>query len=92
MAAPIAGARAGGEREPILKQSRRASLIETVLNTALGYGVALASQIIVFPWFGINIPFSSNIAIGLIFTVVSIARGFVLRRFFESLRVRGVLP
>jgi hypothetical protein len=75
-----------------VKQTRKASLIETVLNTALGYGVALASQIIVFPWFGINIPISSNIAIGLIFTVISIARGFILRRAFEQLRVRGVLP
>lgn len=75
-----------------IKQTRKASLVETVLNTALGYGVALASQIIVFPWFGINIPISSNIAIGLIFTVISIARGFILRRVFEQLRVRGVLP
>ncbi len=46
------------------KQTRKASLVETLLNTELGYGVALASQIIVFPWFGINIPLSSNIAIG----------------------------
>jgi hypothetical protein len=74
------------------KQTRKASLVETLLNTALGYGVALSAQIIVFPWFGINIPLSSNIAIGLIFTIVSIARGFVLRRAFEVLRVRGVLP
>jgi hypothetical protein len=54
--------------------------------------VALAAQIIVFPWFGINLPLSSNIAIGIIFTIVSIGRGFVLRRAFEALRVRGVLP
>lgn len=75
-----------------IKQTRKASLVETLLNTALGYGVALTAQIVVFPWFGINIPLSSNIAIGVIFTVVSIARGFVLRRLFETLRIRGVLP
>lgn len=74
------------------KQTRRASFIETLLNTALGYGVALIAQIVVFPWFGINVPLSSNIAIGMIFTVVSIGRGFILRRLFEALRVRGVLP
>lgn len=73
------------------KQTRKASFVETLLNTALGYGVALSAQIIVFPWFGINIPLSSNILIGAIFTVVSIARGFVLRRMFEALRVHGVL-
>ena len=74
------------------KQTRKASMVETVLNTALGFGVALTAQIVVFPWFGINIPLSSNFLIGAIFTVVSIARGFVLRRLFESLRVHGVLP
>jgi hypothetical protein len=74
------------------KQTRKASLAESLMNVAIGYGVALASQIIVFPWFGIYIPLSSNIAIGLIFTAVSIGRSFALRRFFEVLRVRGLLP
>jgi hypothetical protein len=74
------------------KQTRKASLAESLMNVAIGYGVALASQIIVFPWFGINIPLSSNIAIGLIFTAVALARQFALRRLFEAMRVRGVLP
>lgn len=85
-------AAASHDRVTQRKQTRKASLIETLLNTALGYGVALTAQIVVFPWFGINIPLSSNILIGAIFTVVSIARGFILRRLFEALRVRGVLP
>jgi hypothetical protein len=55
------------------KQTRKASLAESLMNVAIGYGIALASQIVVFPWFGINIPLSSNIAIGLIFTVLSIS-------------------
>jgi hypothetical protein len=74
------------------KQTRKASLVESLMNVAIGYSIALASQIVVFPWFGINIPITSNIAIGLIFTAVSIIRSFALRRFFEVLRVRGLLP
>ncbi len=74
------------------KQSRKASLAESLLNVAIGYGIALLSQIVVFPWFGIDVSLSQNIAIGLIFTVISIVRSFVLRRFFEALRVRGILP
>jgi hypothetical protein len=74
------------------KQTRRASMIESLLNVAIGYGVALASQIIVFPWFGIHIGLSENIAIGVIFTVISIGRSFAVRRLFEAMRVRGVLP
>lgn len=75
-----------------MKQTRKASLIESVLNTALGFGVGLAAQIVTFPLFGINIPMASQAAIAAVFTCVSIARGYVLRRLFESLRVRGVLP
>lgn len=75
-----------------IKQTRKASLAEALLNVAIGYGVALLSQIIVFPWFGIRIGLAENVAIGLIFTVISIVRSFALRRFFEALRVRGVLP
>jgi hypothetical protein len=74
------------------KQTRKGSLAESLMNVVIGYGTALTAQIIVFPWFGINIPLSSNIAIGLIFTAVSIARSFALRRLFEAMRVRGVLP
>jgi len=74
------------------KQTRKASFAEALLNVAIGYGVALISQIVVFPWFGIHIGISANIAIGLIFTVISIIRSFTLRRVFEVLRVRGILP
>lgn len=75
-----------------MKQTRKASLIESCLNTTLGFGVGLAAQIITFPLFGVSLPLASNMAIAAVFTCVSIARGYVLRRLFESLRVRGVLP
>ena len=74
------------------KQTKRASLAESMLNVAIGYGVALISQIIVFPWFGIHTSLSVNIAIGGVFTVVSIVRSFAVRRLFEHLRTKGILP
>ncbi len=74
------------------KQTKRASLVESLLNVAIGYGVALVSQIVTFPWFGIHVGVSTNAAIGAVFTVISIARSFVVRRLFEHLRVRGILP
>lgn len=74
-----------------VKQTRKASLVETLLNTALGFGIAMTTQFLVFPLFGIDIPISHNFLIGAIFTVVSIGRGFALRRFFEWLRVSGWL-
>lgn len=74
-----------------MKQSKVMSMLETCLNTAIGFVVALATQILVFPLFGYSPPLSTNFKIGLIFTVVSIMRGFVLRRMFEALHIRRPL-
>jgi len=67
-------------------QSKLYSFIEALINVAIGYVIALASQIVVFPYFGIHIPLRSNIFIGGIFTVVSIIRSYTLRRFFNAIR------
>ena len=66
-------------------QTRRQSMIETCINVAIGYGVALASQVLIFPLFGIHIPLSSNLMIGAFFTVISIARGYLVRRLFNRI-------
>ena len=63
-------------------QSKTHSLIESITNVIVGYGVALGTQLAIFPWFGIHIPFKDNLSIGLFFTLVSIARSYVLRRIF----------
>lgn len=73
------------------KQSRTASFAETCLSTAIGYVIAVTTQAIVFPWFGLHVPLHTNLLIGVIFTAVSIARGFAVRRLFEHLRVAGIL-
>jgi hypothetical protein len=75
-----------------MKQSRRMSLVEALANVAVGYGVAVATQIAVFPLFGLHASLSETLAIGAIFTLASIARSFVLRRAFEAIRVGGRRP
>lgn len=74
-----------------MKQSKLMSWVETCLNTAIGFGIAMATQVLVFPLFGYSPPLSTNFKIAIIFTVVSIVRGFVLRRVFEALHVRRPL-
>jgi len=64
-------------------QSRLQSLAESLVNVILGYGIALGAQLLVFPLFGIHIPMSSNIVIGIIFTLVSLVRSYLLRRLFN---------
>ena len=62
------------------------SLVEAVANVAVGYAVALAMQLLVFPIFGLSTTLAANMMIGAIFTVVSLARSYMLRRLFETLR------
>jgi len=69
-----------------VRQSRLMALAESVANVAVGYGVAVATQVMVFPLFGMAPTLSENLVIGLVFTVVSLARSFCLRRAFEALR------
>jgi hypothetical protein len=69
-----------------MAQSRVMSVVESMANVAIGYGVALASQLLIFPLYGIHIELSTNIAIGLWFTAISIARSYVVRRAFNRMR------
>jgi hypothetical protein len=64
------------------------SLVESIANIAIGYLVALAAQLVVFPLMSIPVSLSQNIAIGAIFTAVSLARSYALRRTFNWLASR----
>lgn len=69
-----------------MTQSRTMSLVESMTNVVVGYGLAIVTQIIVFPWFGLEAALGEHLAIGLAFVVVSLARSYLLRRLFEQLR------
>lgn len=64
-------------------QSKKQSIIESCTNILIGYCVAVASQIVVFPLVGVEASFSQNIKIGLYFTAISFARLYIIRRFFN---------
>ena len=72
-------------------QKKKTSLIEALINTAIGYFVALATQVIIFPWFGIDATLGQQVTIGVIFTVVSIVRGYFVRRMFNLVHIKGWL-
>jgi hypothetical protein len=68
------------------KQSRTMSLIEALTNVITGFVLALLTQLVVFPLFGLAVSVTENVLIGCIFTSVSILRSFALRRLFEAHR------
>ena len=69
-----------------MKQSRLMSMVEAITNVVVGYGVAVVTQILIFPVFGLQTTLGQNLAMGGIFTIVSLIRSFLLRRLFEAVR------
>jgi len=67
-----------------MKQSKIESLIESLLNIAVGYGVALAAQMLIFPLFDIHVSHHDHMAIGGLFTIVSLIRSYIIRRLFNN--------
>ena len=67
-------------------QSRRMSLIEAATNVAVVYILAVATQIVVLPWFGLHPSLGENLAIGAVFVSISLLRSYALRRLFERWR------
>ena len=69
-------------------QTRFMSLVESVTNIAVGYWLAVVTQLLLFPLFNVEVSLRDNMLMGLVFTLVSIVRSYSLRRGFEKLRTR----
>jgi len=70
-------------------QTRTESLIENAVNVLSGLLLsAFVVQPLVFPIFDVNLAVSQNVTIAVIFTIVSIARGYIWRRYFNKRMLR----
>lgn len=69
----------------VVPQSRVESAVEAVCNVGSGFIVAMfVWQFVAAPLYGYEVTLVDNVGLTAIFTVVSIARSFVWRRFFEG--------
>lgn len=71
-----------------MSQARRASIAEAAVNVAIGYGVAVCAQSLIFPLFGLAASVGDHLGIAGCFTVVSLLRSYVLRRVFNRFSAR----
>lgn len=69
-------------------QTKLQSFLESALNIAIGYVVAILSQLIIFPWFGIHLPIHENLLMGLFFTIISLVRSYAIRRWFNRIHIK----
>ena len=65
-------------------QTKKQSLIESFINVLIGYLTALLSQVLIFPLFDIDVSFQDNLLIGLYFTIISLIRSYLVRRYFNK--------
>jgi hypothetical protein len=66
-----------------MDQSRTMSLVEVATSTLIGFGVSVWANYAVLPLFGFKVKLAESLAITLVFTVISIIRSYLVRRFFE---------
>lgn len=62
------------------------SAVEAVANVAIGYVVAVAANAVVLPLFDLHPSAFDSLAIGALFTAISLARSYVLRPLFNRIR------
>ncbi len=70
-----------------MAQTKLGSMAEVGLNLLVGYTVNFLANLVILPMFGFaTLTVAKNLEIGVLFTIVSIARQYVIRRFFNGLK------
>ena len=72
-----------------MSQSRRMSVVETAASTAIGFGISYVTSFTVLPLFGFAVTHGQNLTITVIFTGISLLRGYFVRRLFNALYRRA---
>lgn len=68
-----------------MSQSREASALEAAANVLVGYVLAILGQLAIFPVYGLAVTLPQSLGIGAIFTGLSMARSYMLRRFCDRM-------
>ena len=72
-----------------MNQTRLGSLIEVCINIVIGFAINWVANLLILPLYGFHITGGQAFSMGLIYTVISVARGYVIRRWFNA-RLRAM--
>jgi len=67
-----------------LIQTRRGSLIEVGINIFIGFWINYFANLLILPMFGLHVTLAENFLLGLAYTLVSVARSYIIRRWFDA--------
>lgn len=69
-------------------QHKKHSFLESVVNVAIGLTVSVLGQLVIFPLIGIKeVSLGQNLLVAGLFTVLSITRTYLVRRYFNRLMI-----
>lgn len=66
-----------------MTQTRLGSFVEAWANVAVGFGTNWAANMLVLPLYGFHVTGAQAFGMGLVFTVISVARSYAIRRWFN---------
>lgn len=70
-----------------MAQTKLGSFAEAWLNIAIGFWINFFANMVILPMFGFaSLTLWKNFVIGLLYTVISLVRSYVLRRWFNGLK------
>lgn len=72
-------------------QSKKLSLIESIVNVVSSFVIGVITQILVFPFYGLKISVMANISLTLIFSLTSFIRSYILRRIFNGISEKNAV-
>lgn len=67
-----------------MEQSRLGSFYEACINTVIGFTINYIANLLIFPLFGWSVGLGENFLLGLLYTGISVARSYVVRRWFNA--------
>jgi len=70
-------------------QSKKGSFYEACLNVFIWFWINFFANLVILPMVGFHITIGQNFYIGLLYTLVSVARSYTIRRWFNSYIVKA---
>lgn len=67
-----------------MTQTRLGSFIEACMNVAIGFSINFCANLLILPLIGFHISVGQNLFIGVLYTVISVLRSYVIRRWFNA--------
>lgn len=81
----ILAARAKQTEDPA-KQTQLESFVEAWINVGIGFGINFTANLLILPHFvgATRLTLASNFVIGMMYTVISVVRSYVIRRWAQE--------